>query len=65
MLNPVRMDRTFQAFADRVVGVEFRTYLEQMEKALEGRNPQEQEIAPQLIIPDGEAISTELLRNQK
>lgn len=63
MLDPIRMDRTFQAFADRVGGEEFRKYLEQMAQSMEGNAPED--VTPQLGMPDTEALDPEILQPQQ
>lgn len=62
-LDPVREDRTFQAFTDRVGGEEFRLYLEKMAKAMEG--DADEGIDPQLTLPEREEFNEELLRPQQ
>ncbi len=62
-MDPIRMDRTFQAFTDRVGGEEFRRYLEKMAQTMESQP--EKRIVPQLGLPDSEAIDTELLKPRK
>jgi tetratricopeptide (TPR) repeat protein len=59
-LDPVRTDRTFQAFAERVGGEEFRKWLEQVARTME---PEERkEIAPQLTLPEEDGLKTDLLK---
>ncbi len=60
MMDPVRGNRTFQMFADTVVTEEYRKYLEQMAQAME--HQKEEGLAPQLDLPDNDAIDSELLR---
>lgn len=60
LLDPVREDRTFQAFADRVGGEEFRRYLEQMAKTMDGET--RKDLEPQLKLPDQEMLDQELLK---
>jgi len=62
-LDPVREDRTFQAFADRVGGEEFRMWLEKVAKTMEGE--ERKDIAPQLTLPKGEKLDAELLKPRK
>lgn len=62
-MDPIRMDRTFQSFADRVGGEEFRRYLEKMAQAME-KKP-EQQVEPQLGLPETETLDTELLKPKK
>ena len=52
LMDPIRMDRTFKAFADRVGGEEYRKYLERVAQTLEG-DPEEY-IAPQIGLSDDE-----------
>lgn len=60
-LEPVRDDRSFQAFAERVGGEEFRRYLEQMAKTMEGQGQTEPD--PQLKLPDQpEMLQDDLLK---
>ena len=54
LLDPVRQDPKFQAFADSVGGEEYRKYLENMAQAMEG--PDEKGIDPQLAMPDQEEL---------
>lgn len=64
MLDPVRQDRTFQAFAGRVGGEEFRKWLEQVAATMEKKD--EKEITPQILVPEREGIDSSLLqRNQQ
>ena len=49
-LDPVREDRSFQAFADRVGGEEFRMWLEKVAKTMDGE--ERKDITPQLSLPD-------------
>jgi len=60
MLDPVREDRTFQAFADRVGGEEFRKWLEKVAKAMDGN--EEEDIAPQLNLPEQQRPDATLLQ---
>lgn len=53
-LDPVRHDPTFQAFADRVGGKEFRLYLEKMAQAMEGEG--DKGIEPRLKLPRQDEI---------
>jgi tetratricopeptide (TPR) repeat protein len=62
-LDPVREDRTFQAFADRVGGEEFRKWLEQVAKTMEGQD--REDVSPQLKLPDQEMLDQELLKPRK
>ncbi|WP_372807274.1 tetratricopeptide repeat protein [Pontiella sp.] len=62
-LDPVREDRAFQAFADRVGGEEFRKWLEQMARTMDG--PEREEVTPQLKLPTTETIDAELLQPRK
>ncbi|MBN2162181.1 MAG: tetratricopeptide repeat protein [Pontiellaceae bacterium] len=59
-LDPVRMDRSFQIFADSVVTEEYRKYLERMAQTME--NAEKAEIAPQLDLPDRTQLDPELLK---
>ena len=63
MLHPVREDRTFQAFADRVGGEEFRKWLEQVARTMETAH--DKEIEPQLELPDPETLDPDLLKVRK
>ncbi len=62
-LDPVREDRTFQAFADRVGGEEFRKWLEKVAQSMESERPEA--IAPQLDLPKQEALDANLLQQKK
>ena len=62
-LDPVRMERSFQIFADSVVTEEYRKYLERMAKTMEQSD--EPEIDPQLELPKNEIVEPELLRNRQ
>ena len=62
-LDPVREDRTFQAFADRVGGEEFRKWLEKVAKTMDGE--EKKDIAPQLSLPKNGAFDQELLKPRK
>lgn len=58
-LDPIREDRTFQAFADRVGGEEFRKWLEKVAKTVEAEKPED--VTPQLTLPK-ENLDSELLK---
>ncbi|MDF7825605.1 tetratricopeptide repeat protein [Pontiellaceae bacterium B12227] len=62
-LDPVREDRTFQAFAERVGGEEFRKWLEKVAKTMDGE--QKKDITPQLSLPKDGALDSELLKVKK
>ncbi len=62
-LDPVREDRDFQAFTDRVGGEEFRKWLEEVSRSMDG--PRERAIEPQLTLPDPTKLDTELLQRRK
>lgn len=57
-LDPVRQDSTFQAFADRVGGKEFRLYLERMAQTMEGEG--DRGINPQLKVPNQDGTDGEV-----
>jgi tetratricopeptide (TPR) repeat protein len=57
-LDPVRQDSTFQAFADRVGGKEFRLYLEKMAQTMEGEG--DRGINPQLKVPNQDGTDGEV-----
>lgn len=59
-LDPIREDRTFQAFADRVGGEEFRKWLEKVAKTMDGED--REEITPQLTLPKEGLQNPELLK---
>ncbi len=63
LLDPVRQDRTFQAFADRVGGEEFRKWLEKVAQTMEGSD--RKEITPLLTLPEQDKMDTELLKPRK
>ncbi len=54
LLDPVRQDPKFQAFADSVGGEEYRKYLEKMAEAIEGSS--DKGIDPQLAMPKQEEL---------
>ncbi len=56
--DPIRTDRAFQSFTDRVGGEEFRLMLEKMA----AEQPKRQEKIPGLVIPTDERLDTELLK---
>lgn len=62
-LDPVREDRSFQAFVDRVGSEEFRKWLEQVARSMEG--PSQEDVDPQLNIPDKPVVDEELLIRRK
>ena len=59
-LDPIREDRTFQAFADRVGGEEFRKWLEKVAQSMEGE--QGDGIDPQLSLPKQDSLKSDLLK---
>ena len=59
-LDPVREDRTFQAFAERVGGEEFRKWLEKVAKTMDGE--QRKDVTPQLNLPKKGALDQDLLK---
>lgn len=62
-LDPVREDRTFQAFADRVGGEEFRKWLEKVANSMDGEK--EAGVEPQLTLPKNEGLQADLLQPNK
>jgi tetratricopeptide (TPR) repeat protein len=62
-LDPVREDRTFQAFAYRVGGEEFRKWLEQVAKTMEGE--ERKDVSPQLKLPDQDTLDQDMLNLRK
>jgi tetratricopeptide (TPR) repeat protein len=58
--DPIREDRSFQSFADRVGGEEFRKWLEKVAKTMDGE--ERKDITPQLTLPANEHIKPDLLR---
>jgi tetratricopeptide (TPR) repeat protein len=62
-LDPVRQDPSFQAFADRVGGREFRLYLEKMSQAMEGED--DKGIDPHLTIPKQDEMDGEVHQPQQ
>ena len=60
MLDPVRLQRPFQIYADSLITEEYRQYLEEMARAAQ-RKPR-QEIGPRLEVPDYDRIDTDLLK---
>jgi tetratricopeptide (TPR) repeat protein len=59
-LDPVREDRTFQAFATRVGGEEFRLWLEKVAKTMDGE--EREDITPQLSLPENDRQKDLLLK---
>lgn len=59
-LDPVREDRTFQAFADRVGGEEFRKWLEKVANSMDA-DERKVDVAPQLKLPEQGGLDKELL----
>ena len=62
-LDPIRQDSTFQAFADRVGGKEYRMYLEKIAEAMEGEG--DPGITPQLKLPRRETRDEEVQPQQE
>ena len=62
-LDPVREDRAFQSFADRVGGEEFRRWLEKVAKNTEGNK--QKGIDPLLKMPESELLDNDLLKARK
>lgn len=62
MLDPIRMERSFQMFADSVVTEEYRRYLEKMAQSMESAD---EGIVPQLELPDTEVIDSDLLKRKQ
>lgn len=58
-LDPIREDRTFQAFAERVGGEEFRKWLEKVATSMEA--DERKDITPQLKMPEKGSLDQELL----
>ncbi len=59
--DPVRDDSSFQSFASRIGGEEFRLWLEKAAHSMEvGQQPKE--IVPQLGLPAKDSLDSELLR---
>jgi tetratricopeptide (TPR) repeat protein len=52
MLDPVREERPFQAFVDRVGGKDFRLGIEEMARRAAEKGAQEEKVEPQLEMPD-------------
>ena len=63
-LDPVREDRSFQAFTDRVGGEEFRQWLEKVAASMD-TGGEDAEIGLQLEMPSNEFQSDELLNLKK
>ena len=63
LLDPVREERSFQVFADRVGGEEFRKWLEKVAKTMDGDH--RKDIDPQLMKPDRSGLDAELLQQRK
>ncbi|MEE9369200.1 MAG: tetratricopeptide repeat protein [Pontiella sp.] len=62
-LDPIREDRTFQSFADRVGGEEFRMWLEKVAKTMDGE--ERKDITPQLKLPENEILQADLHKPRK
>ena len=62
-LDPVREDRTFQVFAERVGGEEFRKWLEKVAQTMDRK--EKKDISPQLSLPKAGALDRELLNPRK
>ncbi len=62
-LDPVREDRNFKAFTDRVGGEEYRQWIEKMATSMEvgGKEP---DFGPQLKMPAHELQNEELLKSR-
>ena len=58
-LDPIREDRTFQSFADRVGGEEFRKWLEKVATSMDG--DERKDVSPQLKMPENGSLDNELL----
>ena len=63
-LDPVREDRAFQAFTDRVGGEEFRHWLEKVASSIEAEG-QQPAIGPQMEMPSEETQKNELQIQRK
>ena len=65
-LDPVRQDRTFQMFAERLAGGEFRRLLDQMAEGVEAKQRVPVDVGPMLGMPgQGEARDINLLKPRK
>jgi tetratricopeptide (TPR) repeat protein len=62
-LDPIREDRTFQAFAERIGGEEFRKWLEKVAQSMEAE--ERQDVTPQLKLPSQGSLDQELLSPRK
>jgi len=60
LLDPVREERSFQIFADRVGGEEFRKWLEKVAKSMDA--DVRKDVDPQLMKPDRAGFDAELLQ---
>ncbi len=60
-LDPIRDDRAFQAFIDRIAGEETRLWLEKMAKSIDGMD-ERKDLGPQLKMPGSELQDSELLK---
>ena len=63
MMDPIRLERAFQIYADGVVTEEYRRYLEEMARAAE-RKPL-QEVGPQLDMPETQGVDQDILNPGK
>jgi len=64
-LDPVREDRVFQAFTDRVAGEEFRRELEELARRAEISEKERADLDPLLEMPVSEFQNEELLKTKK
>jgi tetratricopeptide (TPR) repeat protein len=61
LFDPIRTDRAFQAFTDRVAGTETRMRLE----ALAAGQTKKADKGPKLVVPTDEKLDAELLKPRK
>lgn len=64
-LDPIRQDRSFQAFTDRIGGKEFRWQLEQMASETEEKEDASANMEPKLAIPSSEFQDNHLLEKNE
>jgi tetratricopeptide (TPR) repeat protein len=63
LMDPIRMDRSFQILADNILSEEYRRYLETVAKSIEQRK--EEDIAPQLKMSDEQKVDAVLQQSRQ
>lgn len=64
-LDPIRQDRSFQAFTDRIGGKAFRFQLEKMAGDIEEKEKESENMEPKLAIPSSEFKDNDLLKKNE